>query len=252
MSSWLGFSFGFSWFARARRVGRELCGSLCVVLALGAIGCGGTETGNPGGARLELTLRATDPSVATVRGQGQGLRVDELYLSLASVALVGCPDGHGAGFSDDAVVNLADGALLDGEFPPGEYCGFRFALEPGALPGAGENPNFERATIAVYGASADATAFEIVSGNVLELELPAPAFTLSTEEKLLLAFDVSLWLRENVLDTAVTTDRGLVMDGRDHPAVTERFEMQMAVSLHRDANDNGVVDETEAALAAHH
>jgi hypothetical protein len=128
----------------------------------------------------------------------------------------------------------------------------RLRLVAGALPAAPATLPELPASVAIYGARADDVPFAILSAAPLDVSIPGAAFTIGDDEKLLLAFDVSAWLRENVLDTATVVDGTAVLDGREHPALTSTFETQLTVSLHRDDNVNGVVDETETSLARLH
>src|SRR6266850_258565 len=65
-------------------------GRLLVVLTLhvALAGCSGTETGNPGGAQVELGLRASDPDVVSVGAGGSGDRVPFTVASRAPLTIV--------------------------------------------------------------------------------------------------------------------------------------------------------------------
>jgi hypothetical protein len=232
---------------------RARLATACAFMALLASGaCTGSETGNPT-ASLRLGLRASDPSIATVGETGDGIRVHALWLSVASISAVGCETGAAEKeVSPSAtLLNLAEG-LEVGEVATGEYCGLHLRLEPaelstlpmGAPPGA--------TSIATYGERADGVPFVILSAASLDLTIPGPAFTVNEGHSLLLAFDVSAWLRDAVLDGATVTDGLALLDGREHPALTATFDAQLTASLHDDLNADGHVDDDEGALAAIH
>jgi hypothetical protein len=226
--------------------------SYALAIGVAAAGCAGSETGNPT-ASLTLGLRATDPTIATVGVPGDAIRVQELWLSIDRIAAVGCAaDAPEVAITHGAISgDLAEG-LDVGELPVGEYCGLHLQLQPSALStlpvAAAPGP----ATIAAYGTRADGLPFAVLSGAPLDLAIPGAVFTVSEGHSLLLAFDVSAWLRDAVLDSATVVDGIAVLDGREHPAVTSTFETQLTASLHDDLNADGHVDADEAALALIH
>jgi hypothetical protein len=69
---------------------------------------------------------------------------------------------------------------------------------------------------------------------------------------MLLAFDVSAWFRDAVLDSATVVDGLALLDGREHPSVTATFETQLTATLHDDLNADGHVDMDESVLATIH
>jgi hypothetical protein len=223
-----------------------------VCCAVAAPGCTGSETGNPSQSKLQLGLQSSDDSIASELETPGAIHVEQLWLSVESVALLGC-----AADANETAINqgplsgdLAQGVLA-GAVPVGDYCGARLRLVPGDLTaptGLAALP----ATVVVQGTRADRVPFAILSAAPLDVTLPGAAFSVNEQEQLLLAFDVSGWLRANVLDAAAVVNGSALLDGREHPVLTSTFDSQLTVSLHRDENGNGAVDPTEAPLAGFH
>jgi hypothetical protein len=228
---------------------------LAAACALGipmAGGCTGSETGNPT-ASLRLGLRATDPMIATVGETGDAIRVRELWLSIVSVMGVPCAAGakEVAISSEPLASNLVPG-LEVGKLPVGTYCGLHLILAPTALSMLPAGVTAGPTAVAAYGTRADDVPFAILSAAPLDLAISGPAFAVSEDHNLLLAFDVSAWLRDAVLDSATVVNGLAVLDGRTHPSVTAAFETQLTASLHDDLNADGHVDADEGALATIH
>jgi len=220
--------------------------------ALAAPGCAGSETGNPSQAQLQLCLQSSDDSIASELETPGAIHVEQLWLSLESIAVIGC-DAN----AEETAINpsplsgdLAQGVPA-GSVPSGNYCGAHLRLVPGDFAAAAGLPALP-ASVAVQGTRADGVPFVVLSAAPLDVTLPGGAFSVSEQEELLLAFDVSGWLRANVLDTAMVLNGTAVLDGREHPVLTSTFDSQVTVSLHRDENGNGAVDPSEAPLAGFH
>jgi hypothetical protein len=223
-----------------------------VCCAVAAPGCAGSETGNPSQAKLQLGLQSSDDSIASELETPGAIHVEQLWLSLESVALLGC-----AANAEETAINegplsgdLAHGVTA-GDVPSGEYCGVRLRLVPGDLTAPAGLPALP-ATVVMQGTRADGMSFAILSAAPLDVTLPGAAFGVSEREQLLLAFDISGWLRANVLDTATVVNGTALLDGREHPVLTSTFDSQLTVSLHRDENGNGAVDPGEVPLAGFH
>jgi len=220
--------------------------------ALAAAGCTGSETGNPSPAKLQLGLQSSDDSIASELETPGAIHVEQLWLSVESIGLLGC-----AANADETAINpsplsgdLAQGVPA-GSVPPGEYCGARLRLVPGNFAAPAGLPVLP-ASLAMQGTRADGVPFAVLSAAALDVTLPGAAFSVSERDQLLLAFDVSGWLRANVLDAAMLVNGTALLDGREHPVLTATFEAQLTVSLHQDENGNGAVDAAEAPLAGFH
>ena len=240
-----------------RAVMLALCARLAVASAMAIPligGCTGSETGNPSAtASLRLGLRSTDPSIATVGDTGNAIRVQELWLSIASIAAVPCAAGvDEVAINQDPIGDDLVPGLEVGKLPVGEYCGLHLVLAPTALSTLPTGIATGSATVAVYGTRADDVPFAVLSAAPLDLSIPGMAFTVSEGRSLLLAFDVSAWLRDAVLDSATLMDGLALLDGREHPSVTATFETQLTATLHDDLNADGQVDADEGALATIH
>jgi hypothetical protein len=220
--------------------------------ALLALACTGSETGNPSPAKLQLGLQSSDDSIASELATPGAIHVEQLWLSVESVTLLGCD----ANATETAINpkplsgDLAQGVPA-GVVPSGDYCGARVRLVPGNLAAPADVPVLP-ASVAVQGTRADGVPFAVLSAAPLDVTLPGALFAVSDQEQLLLAFDVSGWLRANVLDAATVVNGTALLDGRQHPVLTSTFESQVTVSLHRDENGNGAVDAAEAPLAGFH
>jgi hypothetical protein len=233
------------------------CARLAVACAIAIPmigGCTGSETGNPSAtANLRLAVRATDPSIATVGETGDAIRVEELWLSVTRIAAVPCAAG-----AEEVAINqepIGDNLVpgLDaGKLPVGEYCGLRMMLAPTTLSTLPTGVTTGPASVAVYGTRSDDVPFAVLSAAPLDLFIPGAAFTISDGHSLLLAFDVSAWLRDAVLDSAAVVDGLAVLDGREHPSLTATFEAQLTATLHDDLNLDGHVDADEGTLATIH
>ena len=220
--------------------------------ALLAPACTGSETGNPSSAKLQLGLQSSDDSIASELATPGTIHVEQLWLSVESVTLLGCD----ASATETAINpkplsgDLARGVPA-GVVPSGDYCGARVRLVPGDFAAPADLPVLP-ASVAVQGTRADGVPFAVLSAAPLDVTLPGAVFPVSEQEQLLLAFDVSGWLRANVLDAATVVNGTALLDGRQHPVLTSTFESQVTVSLHHDENGNGAVDATEAPLAGFH
>jgi hypothetical protein len=213
---------------------------LLIVLALLAA-CSGTETGNPGGAEVEIGLRASDPDIVSIDGDGGGDRVESLVLAIDEAALVGCEADPSSTpvFHGKAIVDLVPGARADG-IPAGEYCGIRLMLAPRELPAIGNAPAVRDASIAARGVRRDGVPFTVASRASLTVVVTGEPFHVDNGDTLLLAFDASRWLGGGILGGAPVVDGRATIDGTGDSAV--QFERQTAAELFRDANGNGAVD----------
>jgi hypothetical protein len=223
-----------------------------VCCAVPAAACTGSETGNPSGAKLQLGLQSSDDSIASELATPGSIHVEQLWLSLESVGLLGCDASATETAINPAPLSgdLAQGVVA-GVVPSGDYCGAHLRLTPLDFAAPAGTPVLPTA-VAVRGTRADGVPFAVLSATPLDVTLPGAVFTVSEQEQLLLAFDVSGWLRANVLDAATVANGTALLDGRQHPVLTATFDSQVTVSLHHDENGNGAVDAAEAPLAAFH
>jgi len=216
-----------------------------VVVALHAAiaACSGTETGNPGTARVAFGLRASDPALVSVGSDGSGNRVEALLLAVDQAALIGCDARSGATplFEEPVVVDLVRGT--DVVIPAGEYCGIRVTLAPRHLPAVVEAPAIEEATVAAHGVRADGVPFTIASRTPLSIVAEDGPFEVQDGDDLVLAFDVSVWLNGGVLEGAVVVDGRATIDGTGNSAA--QFDQQVAAGLFRDRDGDGAIEPDE-------
>src|SRR5258706_13718699 len=161
---------------------------LSACCALAAPGCTGSETGNPSQAKLQLSLQSSDDSIASELETPGAIHVEQLWLSVESIALLGC----GASAKETAVNpsplsgDLAQG-VPGGAVPPGNYCGAHLRLVPGDLAAPAALAALP-ATVVVQGTRADAVPFAVLSAAPLDVTLPRAAVSVAEQEQLLLAF----------------------------------------------------------------
>jgi len=220
-----------------------------VVLAALVAACGGTETGNPGGARVSFGIRASDTDIVSVGPGGTGDRVEALLLVVDEAALVGCaPDPSSTPLlQPGTVVDLVQGAR-SAAVPAGEYCGVRVTLVSAQLPGRGDAPPVSGATVAAHGVRADGVPFTVVSRTPLTIDAGGEPFQLRDGDALIFAFDASRWLGGGILERAAIVDGRATIDGTGSGAA--EFDAQTTAALFRDSNGDNVVDDGETVPLA--
>lgn len=217
--------------------------AVLAALALVLVGCGGTETGNPGSASMAFGLRASEPEVVDVGPNASGTRVEALLIAIAGAELVPCSRDATAVvvIPDPTIVDLALGSG-DYRVPPGEYCGLRLMLTIRDLPGGFDFPPVAAASVAAHGVRADAVPFTATSTEARTIAIEGTPFTIAPDEHVIFAFDVSRWLAA-LLDAAPVVDGRAIVDGGG--ALGARFDQQTSGGLFEDASGNGVIDPAE-------
>ena len=248
----------------ASRPGSMSC--LAAIVAWSAC-AGGSETGNPAvPTEIALSVRSTDPDlVALNRGTGVDAGAGNVVLREAWIAF-----GEAA-FLDDAdcarfgelevqgetlvIADLAHaGALLSIDARAEGHCGLVVPLPSrNAIVPTGAPSELSTHSIVLKGERADGTAFLLTHPEHDELELAAIGGMLEPlEHRLLLAFDVAIWMRDVELDAAVIGDDGIIhIDAQTNRALLDRFEenLECSLELYADADEDGAVSSGDDLLA---
>jgi hypothetical protein len=220
---------------------------LAPVLAVSAVtACGGSEGGVPidsSVTKIVLTAASTDESAVAVRSEDAAIDVEEVGISLRSLAIVPCSEDSAPLALDDYPVELTvePSAQAAFESSVADYCGVKLEI----MPSSSEDPP-ELAGLGVFvrGTRSDDVPFELRS----ELELDA---TLSSEAafgaQVVLGFDLATWFSGVELDAAGVTDGVVLVDAGANENLLAAFEAntRAAVALYVDADRDGVLDADE-------
>jgi hypothetical protein len=236
-------------------------------LLLAAIGCAGTETGNPSfDGSVGYDAYSSSPSVvalpAGLERPMTRVALDNAWLVLGDVELL--PAGH-CGESGDVephVPGLGPGDHAGGQAPAthsemssGLYCGARLPFVSGSesLPAAAPSSVRDHA-IVLEGTLADGRKFELQStlSTRVAVQASGAGFALdSLHRGVVFGFDVAKWLAELEWSSA-PDDHNVMIDADHNPELLRAFESRLAsgVSLFRDDDEDGVLDADPVLLAA--
>jgi hypothetical protein len=239
--------------------------SFCALLL--ALGCTGTETGNPSfEGELAYDAYSSEPAVAALREGEQGAVVAQAWLVLGDVTFVDnnhCAEpeqaqGHadGLGPGDHA---SEGGARTRFWLPIGQYCGLRLPLERAGereLPaGAPEELRDHSIVLAGELPEREGMPFVIASAQRDTIELVAAdgSFELGPDSaRVLLAFDLAVWLAGVDLAGAEPDAEGrLVISDSSHPELLERFERnsRTGIDVFLDPKGKGIFEAAGDRLA---
>jgi hypothetical protein len=225
--------------------------------------CTATETGNPAvPMQLALTAVSSTETVALAGAARQGtLRVDEVWVVLGDLRFVQsdrCDEGPARQADIEGPLTLellSSTQPLEFELEVTAYCRVRIPLERSDEPGRGVPAELEDHALLVRGVRVDGTPFAVRSRRTREADLRSRGEPFSVErgrEALLLAFDVGRWLDGVDVEGAAVDDDGVVWidDDRERDRL-ERFEenVEAAMELFRDLNEDGRLDDDEPSLA---
>jgi hypothetical protein len=230
--------------------------SALLALLLSALGCAGTETGNPSiTGQLALDAHSSAPERVSLRGASAPVVIDEAWLSIAAVTLLegsDCSDrtrrrASGAlGSADHAVPGAAVTTL---ELDAGEYCAVGVTFSRASSLPTGAPSELEGHSLVLKGTLSDGAPF-ILAGRV-DTELRALAvegsFTLERgQAALFIGFDVARWF-ENVDFAGAESDNdgSIVIDEQNNPELLANFEAALSsgIEIYRDADADAVLDE---------
>ncbi len=231
-----------------------------LALVLGLLGCGGTETGNPGQttASVALAVHSTSPDVHVGPGM-VGVHVESAWLKVSSISRSDCaaqePHAISDGFVSDLVAGSDEVSDLDlGQEP---LCTLELSLSPDAPPPSGAPPELELSSLVVTGTRDDGAPFVISTPASLPIILYAPEpIDATSYQALVLGFDLGTWFNGTDLNTVVLDDQGVArLDGSAHPSSVAAFEAQVppGSALYADLDGDGALDADEVAhpLAVH-
>ena len=235
--------------------------SLATLLALVAVGCTVTETGNPPfAAKMALTSHSTAPTVVAIApATGASFTVDSAWVTIGDIRFVRAAicDRPGATEIDVPGPTVRDLALaaspIEFAVAADDYCRVRVPLERAEAPlPVGAPPELLDASVVVIGRRSDGRTVLLRSRRTLEVDTRSRGapFTLSSAESaLLLSFDVSRWLAGVDLAGAVVGGDGrVVIDETQNVSQRNMFEdnIETALGLYRDGNADSRLDPDEA------
>lgn len=215
-----------------------------IALALAALtaACGGPAVGDIVSQEVSLTVRAvsSDPVAVAIGESDGGVTVTRVFVSASALSLLPC---------DDAVAPLvleARGYELVSESPFGErvttavseFCGVRLSVDPLTRNEAEAVP--EGASLHLEGTDASGDPFTLSSSGSFSLLLETDEQTAFGEVPLLLGFDVAVWLAGLPLPEDMT----------DMAAQTFEDQLDAAVALYVDEDEDGALDDAESTPIA--
>jgi hypothetical protein len=211
-----------------------------VALALAAlsVACGGPSVGELISQEVSLTVRAvsSDPSAVALGEPDGGAALSRAFLSASALTLLPCSEDI------ELLVLEPRGYELLAEPPPSEristavntFCGVRLDVEPleeNAAPGVPEG-----ASLFVEGTDASGAPFSRSSSASLSVLLETDEAESFGKVPLLLGFDAVAWL----------PDLQLAEDMSDLPASALEEQLEAAVALYVDVDEDGVLDDDES------
>lgn len=236
-----------------------------IALVLAAVGCAGTETGNPSfDGSVGYDAYSSAPGVvalpAGLTRPTRQLELEHAWLVLGEVELI--PRGHcDANDDGDAhVPGLGPGDHAGGQAPAthtemnsGLYCGARLPFVNGSasVPAAAPSALRDHA-IVLDGTLADGRRFELQSASAVKASLRASGAGFPMDAMhpgVVFGFDVATWLGE--LDWGVVPDEMVMIDAEHNPELLQAFEARVAsgVALFRDDDEDGLLDAEPVLLA---
>jgi hypothetical protein len=235
-----------------------------LLLLVLAIGCGGTETGNPFVAELRLDAHSSDPARISVRTGDSDVVVTEAWLVLDGIELSEPCAGDGGAVEMPPALGASDHAaggavLVQIDLVSGEYCRMLVPLSRAGEPLPAEAPpELEGHSVLLAGevAAPTPTRFRLASAfaGTVNVQAIAGSFEMSQEAgPVFLGFDVAAWLGELDLAAAETDAEGvIVIDADRNPSLLAEFEAAFAggIELYRDVDGDGAVSGPEDELLA--
>jgi len=227
-----------------------------------AVGCAGTETGNPSitGA-LSYTGFSSEPELVGVGRSGSLARVDAAWFDLGPVrafAADSCSSTRRAGLSVPA---LGPGDHAAGNHNVVEYrssdtafCGIEVPFVRVPSSASGVPAEVAGHALHLRGTLANGVPFSIISDATQAVFLSAPQGSFELREDatdLLLAFDLAAWLRPLDFTKASVTQGQIRISVEENAELLEQFEASLAagVLLYRDRDGDGSVDQNPELLA---
>ena len=224
----------------------RLVSIMCLVF--GAVGCFGTDTGNPPVA-ASLLVRSSDPMVVVAPASAEVV-IERAWISIGDVrAVLGDACDHvSASYDTDVVGEVIDGIVLTG-LPAGRTCGVH--LVPAVVlevPVAAPEGLLDRSFF-VEGRLADGTPFELSTEHAAGLDVIASSgFDLVEGAGVLVVFDVARWVAGLDLASIPIGADGVARVGPGTPDIAAfGAGFVGSVELYLDAGGDGAFGPAEVA-----
>ncbi len=225
---------------------------------LGLAACG-TETGNP---ELDMfsAARSSQPDAVGIEEEASTLRIDGAWVAFGDIRVVqsaACdgPGGAEADIDGPWVADLLGGPPQLLSVPDDEYCRVRVPMDAVRAPlPSGTPAQLEDASVFVEGQLADGTPFELVSRREPELDVrsrTAPFLLSDSQQALVLAFDMAVWLDGVDLSEGELDGSMLRIDEGNNDTLLEAVEdnIERSLELYEDSTGQGVVADGDTPLA---
>ena len=224
-----------------QKLARDLFVCLSVVVALG---CSGTETGNPGSQiELAISARTTDATRVSVGDQASALRVDSALISFHDIVVLSC-SGEVTAELTNTVVDLTESGAMQFSLDAssGEACGIRFDVAPAA----GDAGLLGDYSVVLGGVRSDGAPFEVDS--LLETTITLSSTAGFDAERLILAFDLAVWLDPDEVHGAVLHEDVAQISDQANPELLAAIDarLELSAELFVDEDGDGQLDAGES------
>ncbi len=231
---------------------------IIAICALPLCACVGTEVGNPQDREVTIEFTAApleDPRALTL---SNGIELDEAWIAVEEVGLresARCEDSER--FDDESPFSVELLAGIEAPSAPmlvpeaSEFCRLELELETLAEVTGNVPEALQDDSVYLTGRLEDGTPFEVRAEVSETIRLDGP-FTISSNTKFLVAFDVSQWVVPADFDNVVADPDGVLrLDAEVDGAAIERLSdaVQNSGRLVRDINRNGVFDPDDIVVA---
>ncbi len=227
--------------------------TLVGIWLLGAVGCGGTDTGNPFTLELSWDAHSSDPTTIDVTSSALRISVDQAWIATGPVGFAtadNCFELAGQtlaplGPSDHAEAGAVSQTV---EVTEDDYCRLVVPLlATETLPGNAP-AELQGMSVLLVGTAADGTPFRIATDFVGDIDLVAisNAFTLDMmTPNTFIGFDVAIWLGNVDLSSAQTDGNGvIVIDPSSNPTHYAAFlnDLAAGIEFYIDVANNDQID----------
>jgi hypothetical protein len=230
-----------------------------VGLVVAALGCGGTEIGNPGKstAQLQTVIFSSDPNVG-IDSDTAELRISEAWVKLSRITFNRSDDSLIGEVPIPVACNLRspETCIPEPDFIAPDVC--KIKLEVSSDVPLPDDAPAELAEAKVYigGTRADGAPF-VFTGDYDEIAtlINPDKFNLQNVGPLLLGVDVSIWLKANDLQNTEPEADGVIRVNRTtYPELAALIEgrLQWGYGLYADANEDGSLSAEELAAPLAH
>jgi hypothetical protein len=229
------------------------------ILMLVAVGCGGTDTGNPFSLELSWDAHSSNPNAVDVGPSALRIAVDQAWIATGTVGFAtadNCDELATAtidplGPSDHA----ATGAVLQRtEVREGDYCRLVLPLLATETLPANAPTELQGMSVLLLGTTADGTAFRVATDFIGDIDLAAVgnSFALDSQTpNTFIGFDVAKWLGNVDFSTAQLDGNGvIVIDPANNPTHYAAFVADLAagIELYIDLDADGVADPEDVLI----